>query len=348
VHIRLAHTGKTPWRALLFHEVIQSISLKNIEKIDVPSVIQIGNLPTLSVVAGGTLRLSRWSCDGGTVNRFSIFILLTGLLPAADLLAAPASVGVLTLAETPVQLIRATTLYQAPVGTRLQSADLIESSQSNVQIDKLAGIRLALGPHTRIYLERSGGNINIGLLNGWLKLQPVPGTKPENLTVSTATLMLDVSRSAGVIHADGTRVEVFVEDGLQTVIERDSRGREGRKTTLRQEEYAQRKDDEPLSAAGRPGSDFISAMPPAFFDPLPTIAARKLPAAPLEKVRDVDFDDVSPLLIGPLKLNVRMQATRFSPRLADPTFRQAIVQRFGGTLEWETELYRFERKATSR
>jgi hypothetical protein len=41
-------------------------------------------------------------------------------------------------------------------------------------------------------------------------------------------------------------------------------------------------------------------------------------------------------------------ATRFTPRLADPAFRQAIVQRFGGTLDWETALYRFERKNATR
>nr|WP_314577886.1 hypothetical protein [uncultured Pseudomonas sp.] len=282
-----------------------------------------------------------------------MLILLTGLLQVPELFAAPATIGVLALAEKSVRLIRAATLYQAPAGTHLQTADVIESEQSSAQIDDLAGIRLALGPHTRIYLDRSGGGTHIVLFQGWLKLQPVSSAKPENLTVSTATLTLDASHSASVIHADGTRVEVFVEDGTQTLIEQDNRGHEGRKLTLKQEDYAQRKGDEPLSAPGRPGSDFISAMPAAFFDPLPNVSSKKLPNAPLDKVRDVAFDDVSQLLLGPiktgsLKLDNRSLATRFSPRLADPAFRQTIVQRFGGTLEWETELYRFERKTSAR
>jgi len=272
-------------------------------------------------------------------------MLLTGLLYIPDLFAAAGNVGLLTLTEKPLRLIRGATLYQAPVGTGVQADDFIESDQSNVQIDELAGIRVALGPHTRIYLEHSGKSTRINLLNGWLKLQPIPGGKTENLTVKTATLSLDVSRSASVIHADGTRTEVFIEDGTQTLTERDAGGHEGRNITLKQEEYAQRKADEPLSAAGRPGSDFIGAMPAEFFDPMPVILNKNLPALPLAKVREVNFDDVSPLLLGTVRLDMRSLATRLSPRLSDPAFRQAITQRFGGTLEWETELYHFERKS---
>jgi len=278
------------------------------------------------------------------MNRLSIFVLLSGLLRLPELLAAPANVGVLAVADNPVRLMRATSLYQAPAGTRLQATDFIETDQSSAQIDELAGIRVGMGPHTRIYLERSGTTTRIALLNGWLKLQPVPGVKAENLSIRTATLELDASRSASVIHAEGSRVEVFVEDGTQTLIERDDQGRDGRKTTLTQEQYTHRNGLEQLREPGRPGSDFISAMPPAFFDPLPSIAVKKLAAVPLVKVRDVTFDDVSPLLLGPFKPGMRTLATRFAPRLSDPAFRQAITQRFGGTLEWETELYRFERK----
>jgi len=270
---------------------------------------------------------------------------MTGLLHVPVLFAASASIGVLVLTEKPLRLIRGAALYQAPLGTRVQANDLIESDQSTVQIDELAGTQVALGPHTRIYLQRTGSTTRIGLIDGWLKLQTIPGEKAGDLTVNTATLSLDVSRSASVIHADSTRTEVFVEAGSQTLTERDARGHEGRRTLLNQEEYAQRKGDEPLSAAGRPGSDFIGAMPAEFFDPLPVNLSKKLPTLPLAKVRDVSFDDVSPLLLGTLKLDMRSLATRLSPRLSDPAFRQAITQRFGGTLEWETALYRFERKS---
>jgi len=112
--------------------------------------------------------------------------------------------------------------------------------------------------------------------------------------------------------------------------------------------YARREGDEPIGAVGRLGSNFIRNMPEAFFDPLPVIISKKRLGPPLTKVRDVTFDDVSPLLLGSVTLDRRSLTMRFSPRLSDPAFRQAITQRFGGTLDWEPELYRFERKSSQR
>ncbi|MHC6226211.1 hypothetical protein ACYU03_15805 [Pseudomonas sp. X10] len=276
------------------------------------------------------------------MDRTPILLLLTGLLSLSSALAAPTDLGVLSVAEKPAQLIRATSLYEAAAGTRLKASDYLESGSAGLLLDQVAGVRLALGPKTRIYLEQNGNTTHIGLLEGWLKLQPLSG-KPSSLRVDTANLMLDASHSASVIHVQGMRTEVFVEDGTLGMVE--SKGRESRKASLKREEYARRLDDSPLSAAGRPPSAFISTMPAAFFDPLPAVSPRKGAGDTLKKLRDVTFADVSPLLLGPLKSNARSLATRFSPRLSDPAFRQAILQHFGGTLPWEAELYRFERRA---
>ncbi|HGM5581477.1 TPA: hypothetical protein ACKP22_003180 [Pseudomonas putida] len=282
------------------------------------------------------------------MNRTALFPLLAGLLHLSPLLAAPANLGVISVAEKPVQLIRATTLYEASAGTRLQSTDYLEAGSAGVLIDQLAGTRVALGPHTHLYLEQRGNTTHLSLLQGWLKLQPLAGVPQGRLQVSTANLALDASKAASVIHADTSGTEVFVEDGMVSVRGPQQAPRDAARQVLRREEYAQAKGQGPLGAAGRPSGEFISAMPPAFFDPLPSVAARKLANDPLNKLRDVTFADASPLLLGPLKPNAGSMATRFAPRLADPAFRQAIVQRFGGTLDWETALYRFERKNATR
>lgn len=282
------------------------------------------------------------------MNRTSLLTLLAGLLHLPSLLAAPANLGVISVAEKPVQLIRATTVFEASTGATLHSTDYLETGTTGLLIDKLAGTRVALGPNTRLYLEQTGNTTHLGLLQGWLKLQPLTSIPQGNLRVSTANLALDASKAASVIHADTHGTEVFVEDGTVSVRTPHPSPRDAARQVLRREEYAQAKGQGPLSAPGRPSGEFISAMPPAFFDPLPSIAARKPSVDPLNKLREASFADASPLLLGPIKLNGASLATRFTPRLADPAFRQAIVQRFGGTLDWETALYRFERKNATR
>lgn len=109
------------------------------------------------------------------MNRPALLPLLAGLLHLSPLLAAPAEIGVISAAEKPVQLLRATSVYQANAGTRLQSADYLEAGSTGVLIDQLAGTRIALGPHTRLYLEHTGNTTHLNLLQGWLKLQPLTG-----------------------------------------------------------------------------------------------------------------------------------------------------------------------------
>ena len=49
-------------------------------------------------------------------------------------------------------------------------------------------------------------------------------------------------------------------------------------------------------------------------------------------------------MVSPLNLSQQMLASRFAPRLNDPTFRQAVKVNRGGVLEWELELLRLERR----
>lgn len=278
-----------------------------------------------------------------TVKQFSVFLLIAGLLQTPSLLAAPGGQGVITFAEKPLRLIRTTVLYSASSGTRLQSGDLIESDQSVTQIEGLATSTLALGPETRVAIYRNGAVTTLHILQGWLKVQPAPSTAGDSLDIDTRTLHLDVSRSASVIHVGNNLVEVFVESGTQPLVELDKRGQTGRKSVLSREQYSQRKGDEPLQPAGRPPGSFISAMPNAFFDPLVLLSGKSVANVSPKKIRDVDFEDIAQWLRAP-GLNRAGLATRFSPRLANPTFRKTVIREMGGSFEWETELYRFESK----
>jgi hypothetical protein len=274
--------------------------------------------------------------------------MMTGLLHIPEVFAASANLGVLALAEGPVALIRGTARYEAAAGTPLQPGDFIDSDESAVQIEGLAGARIATGPHTRLYLDRKGTATQVILLSGWLKIDALPGIKGGKLVVDATGLSVDMSHAVSVVHTDGTDTEVFCEAGTLPLSVASAGGVDGHTLSLRQEEYAQRKGNGSVDSTGRPDAGFLQSMPSAFFDPLPAVALKKQPAPVPGKLREVSVEDVAPLLSQLPKADLRALAKRFAPRLADASFRAAVTQQFGGTLEWETELYRFERNAVRR
>jgi hypothetical protein len=279
-----------------------------------------------------------------TVKKLPILLLVAGLLNTSVLFAKPVSQGFVSFTEKPMKLIRDTGLYTIVAGTRLQPGDMLESGASMTQIEGFHDGILALGPNSRIYLDRSGSVVHIHLLQGWLKVQPAPGVVRDRLLVETRTLRLDTSQSSSVIHATRKLVEVFVEEGSQTVTEIDKRGQPGRKLTLTHEQFSQRKDDASLELIGSPTPEFVSEMPNAFYDPLVRSSVKRGVEVVPQKIRDVEFKDIAPWLQVPgLKRSVL--ASRFSPRLANSGFRTAITREMGGSLEWEVELLRHEQSA---
>lgn len=284
------------------------------------------------------------SIDGAHVKKLSIVLLLAGLLQLPHALAAPATIGVIAYAEKPLKLIRATSLYTVGVGTRLQGGDILQTGAAGVQIEGIASTTLALGPDTRILIATHRTAAQINLLNGWLKLQPVAGNTHANLAVTTGALAFTATQSSSVIHVSPRQTEIFIEDGSQVVNELDTHGKGEHSVTLGHEDFAQRSTGSALKIVPRPEQAFIDALPRQFLDPLVPLG-KKIPAASEpKKERDVTYDDIAPWVVSPLNLSQQMLASRFAPRLNDPTFRQAVKVNRGGVLEWELELLRLERR----
>ena len=282
--------------------------------------------------------------DGANVKKLSIALLLASLLPIALVHAAAPSIAVIAYAEKPLKLIRATALYTVGPGTRLQGGDILQTGTAGVQIEGLAAATLALGPDTRILIATNSNAAQINLLNGWLKLQPVTGNSHGNLAVTTGGLAFNLTDSASVIHVGKHQTEMFVEDGSQVVSQLDNRGKADRSVTLGHEDFAQREGDAPLKIVPRPEQAFIDALPPQFLDPLVPLGKKTPKANEPKKERDVTYEDIAPWVVSPLNLSQQMLASRFAPRLNDPTFRQAVKVNRGGVLEWELELLRLERR----
>ncbi|WP_238535548.1 hypothetical protein [Pseudomonas sp. PAMC 25886] len=281
---------------------------------------------------------------GAHVKKLSILLLLAGLFQLPHVLAAPATIAVISFAEKPLHLIRATTLYTIGAGTRLQGGDILQTGGTGIQIEGLAPAIVALGPDTRILIATNSKAAQINLLSGWLKLQPVAASAHASLAVNAGGLAFNVTNSASVIHVGPRQSEMFVEDGRQPVTELDNHGKAGRTLTLNHEDFAQRAGDAPLKTTARPEQAFVDALPRPFLDPLVALG-KKIPAAPaLKKERDVTYEDIAPWVVSPLNLSQQMLASRFAPRLTDPAFRQAVKTNRGGVLEWEIELLRLERR----
>lgn len=278
------------------------------------------------------------------MKKLSIVLLLAGLLPLPPALAAPANIGVIAYAEKPLKLIRATTLYSVGAGTRLQGGDILQTGNAGIQIEGLASTTLALGPDTRILIATNRTAAQINLLSGWLKLQPAADSTHTRLAVTTGALAFTVTQSASVIHVTPRQTEMFVEDGSQVVNELDAHGKSDHSVTLGHEDFAQRSAGSALKTVPRPEQAFIDALPHQFLDPLVPLGKKIPAAAEPGKERDVTYDDIAPWVVSPLNLSQQMLASRFAPRLNDPTFRQAVKVNRGGVLEWERELLRLERR----
>nr|WP_256346561.1 hypothetical protein [Pseudomonas gingeri] len=274
-------------------------------------------------------------------------MLIAGLLQISQSWAATAAaptLGVISFAEKPARIIRATTLYGVTAGTRLQAGDILQSGASVLQIEGLPAATVALGPDTRVLLARDGNRTEISLLSGWLKLQPAADPSHNGLAINAGTVVFTVTNSASVIHAGNRRIELFVEDGTQSVSERDGHGHTGNSLSLSRETYAVQNTDDALKSVGRPPETFVNALPRPFLDPLVPQAKKSGNSPALKKEREVTFDDIAPWLSGPLNLNQNQLANRFGPRLNDATFRQDIKTHLGGRLDWELELFRFEQR----
>lgn len=270
--------------------------------------------------------------------------LLLACLMTAGAVPLHAAEMVISYAEKPAQLIRATTLFSVTAGTALRPGDIVQSGPAGLQIEGPSALTFALGPDSKIYLGRTGAVDDISLLSGWIKLQPGLHDQAPPARLTAGALRLDPVAATSVIHVDGEVTEIFVENGQQAVLEVGKRSASSSKLDIGREQYAVRRDEQALALAARPAKSFVGAMPRQFFDMLVPVAnklgkqAGKTAAPAIKKERDVTYDDVAPWLVSNVGLSKNMLANRFAPRLADPQFRQQVSDELGGNAEWRAWL----------
>ena len=219
--------------------------------------------------------------------------LLWLVLSASTLPADATPSSAISYSEAPVRLLRDTSLLIASRGARLQDGDIIDSGAGPIQLEGVGGATVGLGPASRVYVKLGGGTAELTLLAGWLKVQP--GAAASATIIHSGALRVDPGGSALIIHALPGKTEMFVETGSPAVAEMQGT-KPTRITKLAREQYAVRTTRDPLKVLPRPSKDFLSSMPPAFFDPLiPFNFKGPAPAPKLER-KALFAADVAPWL----------------------------------------------------
>lgn len=207
--------------------------------------------------------------------------------------AAPASA--ISFAEAPVRLVRDTSLYVAARGAKLQNGDIVETGASPIQLEGMGGATVAVGPASRVYFKLGGEAVELTLLSGWLKAQPGAAAGPSSIVINAGTLRVSPDASSLIVTAAPGKTALFVETGTPMVAEMQG-AKQLRATKLAREQYAVRTTKDALKVLPRPPKDFLSGMPPAFFDPLVVVPFKgAAPAPKLERVA-VFTTDVAPML----------------------------------------------------
>jgi hypothetical protein len=263
------------------------------------------------------------------------------LLPTLALLAVTygyaQDIGTLTLLkDTPLRVIRGVSVLQGIEGMRLRQGDVLETASTatgQAQLEFSGGAIVELGPASQVFLlNNAAATADLVVLTGWLKGETDSGTYRYSSSVLTAT-----TRGGNVLlHVAGDATDVFVERGAAAV----SYGSQAPVTSSADRIFFTRRNGKPVVAAGSPSAEFIGNMPVCFRDVLPSrlsrFAGKKPPEPRID--HDVSYAEVERLLTLPQGWRKGL-AERFSPRLQDPGFRQAIQAHIAALPDWKPLLY---------
>lgn len=274
----------------------------------------------------------------------SIFVLLTlALLVSA--FGHSQDVGTVTLLEkTPLHVIRGVTVMQGVEGMKLRPGDILETGPADTaqaQLEFSGGAIVELGPSSEVYLlSQSGSTANFVLLTGWLKGETTGGS------YAYSSPLVSVTTKGGniLVHATADSTEVFVEHGVASV----SGGSGAAIPSGVGKSFFTHKAGKPLLPAGRPSGDFIAGMPISFRDVLPSrIEKFERSKPPVPKVdHETSYAEIERWLMLPSAWR-RGLAARFSPRLHDSAFRQAITDHLRSLPDWEPILHPEDHKTGS-
>ncbi len=269
------------------------------------------------------------------------------LLAAAAARGAPApeSIGVLTILDGEVQLVRDAAPWRAAEGLRLAAGDIVQTAAAArlVRLELASGQAVDLGPATRVQLapqlrgDRARRAPVLYLLDGWLKLTQPGAARGEGLLVAARALdVTGVARDV-VLAVRGDAAWAFAESGAVALAPRRG-GKAPAPLALKAGEFFERAGDGKDLVAARPTAAFLQQVPRAFRDTLPLRAALFKADAPApERLAPITYADVQPWLAAEPDLR-RGFVARWRGAARDAAFRRALADHLAAHPEWDRVL----------
>ncbi|MEP7295409.1 MAG: hypothetical protein ABI702_04415 [Burkholderiales bacterium] len=278
--------------------------------------------------------------------RSMLFTALLFTLVLTPVHAAPAPIGLFTIVDGDVVVVREAHSFAAAEGVSLLDQDIVRSREGTrlARIELDDGTLLDLGPSTELLLQPHAvlagaeGGSAVYLLRGWLKVTTAAANGPT--AVGLTTPRIGVARLAGsmVMAVQPQSSLAFVETGHADALERGG-AKPGTAQALNDGDAFVLRAAAPAMLARRPPADLLEGMPRAFADTLPRRAARWS----ARRVEPTTFDTPSHAdLSGWLHAEpaVRMSLVkRFAPLAREARFRASLVAELRSLPEWGRVLF---------
>ena len=260
----------------------------------------------------------------------------------ASALCYGADVGVVTIVDGNVRLLRGVSWYRLVEGARVQDGDIIDAEdRAQVQVELVAGPIVNFAGPGEVFAASAGSRegkqaapAEMYSTHGWLKFAvQAPGV---TLRVRSPAGTVAASDAIAVVHPEAELVETFVERGSARLIEPGKAATDGSAHEIKGGDFAIRATDRPFATAGAAPQKFVAAMPRHFRDPLPARAAQyQVARVQLVADRSINYAEAEPWLAGPYR---RVFLKRFQPRLGDSEFRGLVVAKLQAYPEWHAVL----------
>ncbi len=258
-------------------------------------------------------------------------------LTASALAALPSSsfpTPLLTLLDGDAVLLRGEDRLALAEGVALQQDDILEVPAASrlARIEFSDGPTVALGPGSRVLLgprlvgPRSGASLY--LLAGSAKF-----SLPAGQAAGIASPAFDASTSGGtlVLSVLPTATRLFVESGTAAIRRRGADAQ-----SLRSGEFLSLASVDGVrpELSMRPAADFLSTLPRAFMDTLPSRAAtfRNHRVTP-RRLGSLTYADAQPWLDAEAELR-RANLPRWRALARDPAFRRELAVGLKAHPEW--------------